>query len=131
MATSCAAAPAGLPRDERREGDQRRPEEAGADGGPVLGRPLLAARENGRDGEGEGPDPDREESSGEEQVHAAPLDEEADRREDCDEGGHDRHGRVERDARIRERIAVEAPCQGEQHRSQREHAGEQELTDQP
>ena len=125
-----AARPA---RDEGRERDERRSEEARADRGPGLARAEAERRrgENRRNREGEGPDSDRKESSGEEKVHGAPFDQEPGRSEDGDHRGCHPHRGVERDARVRERVAVEATRGEERHGAHREHADEEKLADEP
>ena len=93
--------------------------------------PAFVAREHRSDGEGERPETDRQEAAGEEEIHAAALDEKAHRREDRDDGGDHGDGRVERDPRVWEVVAVEAARQRKEHGAEAEHEDEHELADQP
>ena len=120
-------------RHVRREGDECSPEQGGADRGPDLRRAEAELRsgEHRRDGEGERADPDREEPAGQKQVHGTPFDQESGRGEHRDHRGHHGHRGVEGDARIRERVTVEAAREEEQHGAGSEHDHEDELADEP
>ena len=108
-------------------------EQARAERSPGLDRaePGFVARQHGRDRERERSDAGREEPAGEQQIHRASLDEEPGCGEHRDHRGRDGNRRVERDARVRQRIAVESARCEEQQRPDPSTTDEHELADEP
>ena len=84
----------------RREGDETGAEQACPHEVPGGSRAQRPAAEDGDEPEGDRAERDAPEAAGEQQVELPPLDEEADAREDADEGRDDRDSGVEREPRV-------------------------------
>ena len=117
----CARSPRRAARDEGCDRDEAPSEQCGADRGPRLDGADRAPAEHRCDFEGERPEPGRQEPPGKQEIHSAPLDEKPHCRQDRDDRGGHSNGRVQRDARVRQRIAVE-PARGREQQRRRSRA---------
>src|SRR5262249_14239741 len=99
---------------------------------PRSRRRQRASVENRDEPERHGAERDAQKARTKEEVEHPPLDEEADAREDADEGGHDRDGRVERKPRVVQLVGgLQRAAAREQRAARREQADEEDLADEP